>query len=136
MRQGRCHPTTGGTKTPEREAYEKSREFKDGPCASERASRGRISVLFRGRGMKCCLAEGRERFELWVAAAVLGNNLMKIATCCMQRSSSRERKSLSRIVSIFLCAAERTPLCFVATKRAFQSEPAAFATKCAPMTSE
>jgi len=31
--------------------------------------------------MKRCLAEGRERFELWVAAAVLANNLMKIARC-------------------------------------------------------
>src|SRR6202030_2561792 len=39
---------------------------------------GRISVLFRGRGMKRCLAEGRERFELWVGAAVLANNLMRI----------------------------------------------------------
>jgi hypothetical protein len=29
--------------------------------------------------MKRCLAQGRERFELWVAAAVLANNLMKIA---------------------------------------------------------
>jgi len=40
------------------------------------ALRGAISVLFRGRGMKRCLAQGRERFELWVAAAVLANNLM------------------------------------------------------------
>jgi transposase, IS5 family len=29
--------------------------------------------------MKRCRAEGRERFELWVGAAVLANNLMKIA---------------------------------------------------------
>ena len=27
--------------------------------------------------MKRCLAEGRDRFELWVGAAVLANNLMK-----------------------------------------------------------
>jgi hypothetical protein len=33
----------------------------------------------RGRGMKRCFAEGRERFVLWIAAAVLPNNLMKIA---------------------------------------------------------
>jgi hypothetical protein len=32
---------------------------------------GRISVLFGGRGMKrCCQAEGIERFELLVGAAV------------------------------------------------------------------
>ena len=30
---------------------------------------GRISVLFRGRGMKRCLAEGSERFELLIGAA-------------------------------------------------------------------
>jgi transposase, IS5 family len=35
--------------------------------------------LFRGRRMKRCLAEGIERFELWVAAAELANNLMSIA---------------------------------------------------------
>ena len=29
--------------------------------------------------MKRCLAEGRERFELWVGAAVLANNLMRTA---------------------------------------------------------
>src|SRR5258708_1332309 len=65
-----CIPQRGGTKTPEREAYEKSREFKDGQ-RFRAGIEGRISVLFRGRGMNRCLAEGRERFELWVAAAVL-----------------------------------------------------------------
>jgi len=87
-----CIPQRGGTKTPEREAYEKSREFQGiWPALPER-HRGRISVLFRGRGMKRCLAEGRERFELWVAAAVLANNLMKNRDLLMQRSS-RERKA-------------------------------------------
>src|SRR6185295_8887226 len=62
-----CIPQRGGTKAPEREAYEKSREFKDGQ-RFRAGIEGRISVLFRGRGMKRCLAEGRERFELWVAA--------------------------------------------------------------------
>jgi IS5 family transposase len=86
-----CIPQRGGTKTPEREAYEKSSEFKDGQ-RFRAGIEGRISVLFRGRGMKRCLAEGRERFELWVAAAVLANNLMKIATLLTQRSS-RKRKA-------------------------------------------
>jgi hypothetical protein len=40
---------------------------------------GRISVLFRGRGMKRCRAKGRERFELFVGAAALANNLLRIA---------------------------------------------------------
>jgi IS5 family transposase len=86
-----CIPQRGGTKAPERETYEKSSEFKDGQ-RFRAGIEGRISVLFRGRGMKRCLAEGRERFELWVAAAVLANNLMKIATLLTHRSS-RKRKA-------------------------------------------
>ena len=85
-----CIPQRGGTKTPEREAYEKSRDFKDGQ-RFRAGIEGRISVLFRGRGMKRCLAEGRERFELWVAAAVLANNLMKVAALLTQRSSRRRK---------------------------------------------
>ena len=84
------HPATGGTKAPEREAYEKSREFKAGQ-RFRAGIEGRISVLFRGRGMKRCLAEGRERFELWVAAAVLANNLMKIAALLTHQSASRRK---------------------------------------------
>jgi transposase, IS5 family len=41
--------------------------------------------------MKRCLAEGRERFELWVAAAVLANNLLKIAALLTDRSSRRRK---------------------------------------------
>jgi len=85
-----CIPQRGGTKTPEREAYEKTREFKDGQ-RFRAGIEGRISVLFRGRGMKRCLAEGRERFELWVAAAVLANNLMKIATLLTHQSARRRQ---------------------------------------------
>src|SRR3977135_4137981 len=85
-----CIPQRGGTKAPEREAYEKSREFKDGQ-RFRAGIEGRISVLFRGRGMKRCLAEGRERFELWVAAAVLANNLMKIAALLADRSLRRRK---------------------------------------------
>jgi len=86
-----CIPQRGGTKAPEREAYERSSEFKDGQ-RFRAGFEGRISVLFRGRGMKRCLAEGRERFEMWVATAVLANNLMKIATLSTQQSS-RKRKA-------------------------------------------
>jgi transposase, IS5 family len=85
-----CIPQRGGTKAPEREAYEKSREFKDGQ-RFRAGIEGRISVLFRGRGMKRCLAEGRERFELWVAAAVLANNLMKIAALLTDRALPRRK---------------------------------------------
>jgi IS5 family transposase len=85
-----CIPQRGGTKAPEREAYEKSREFKDGQ-RFRAGIEGRISVLFRGRGMKRCPAEGRERFELWVATAVLANNLLKIASLLAERSSRRRK---------------------------------------------
>ena len=73
-----CIPQRGGNKTVERQTYESSPAFKKGQ-RFRAGIEGRISVLFRGRGMKRCLAEGRERFELWVAAAVFANNLMTIA---------------------------------------------------------
>jgi len=85
-----CIPQRGGRKTPEREAYEKSPAFKKGQ-RFRAGIEGRISVLFRGRGMKRCLAEGHERFELWVGAAVLANNLMTIASLLMKRSARRRR---------------------------------------------
>ncbi len=85
-----CIPQRGGKKTPEREAYEKSPAFKKGQ-RFRAGIEGRISVLFRGRGMKRCLAEGYERFELWVGAAVLANNLMTIAPLLTMRSSRRRR---------------------------------------------
>jgi IS5 family transposase len=72
-------PQCGGQKTPERAEYEKSASFKKGQ-RFRAGIEGRISVLFRGRGMKRCLDHGRERFELLVAAAVLANNLLRIAT--------------------------------------------------------
>jgi len=80
-------PQRGGQKTPQRHAYEKSPAFKNGQ-RFRAGIEGRISVLFRGRGMKRCLAHGRQRFELFVAAAVLANNLMRIASL-LRKSSSR-----------------------------------------------
>src|SRR6201993_4489037 len=85
-----CIPQRGGKRTGRREAYEKSAVFKNGQ-RFRAGIEGRISVLFRGRGMKRCLAEGRDRFELWVGAAVLANNLMKIATLLTTRSPRRRR---------------------------------------------
>jgi len=94
-RQGRvkvvCIPQRGGQKTAERQAYEKSRPFKEGQ-RFRAGIEGRISVLFRGRGMKRCLANGRERFELWVGTAVLANNLMIIAALKNARTRRKKRK--------------------------------------------
>jgi transposase, IS5 family len=85
-----CIPQRGDQKTKEREAYESSAAFKEGQRFRAGIG-GRISVLFRGRGMKRCLAEGPERFELWVGAAVLANNLMRVAAMLTQRSSRRRK---------------------------------------------
>jgi IS5 family transposase len=41
--------------------------------------------------MKRCLAEGRERFELLIGAAVLANNLLTIASLTQKRSTGRRR---------------------------------------------
>ena len=85
-----CIPQRGGKKTVKRKAYEKSPAFKDGQ-RFRAGIEGRISVLFRGRGMKRCLEEGRQRFEVLVGAAVLANNLMRIAAMLSKRSSCRRR---------------------------------------------
>lgn len=79
-----CIPQRGGKKTPEREVFEKSSAFKKGQ-RFRAGIEGRISVLFRGRGMKRCLAQGREHFELLVGAAVLANNLMVIARLLLKK---------------------------------------------------
>ncbi|MGH9445842.1 MAG: ISNCY family transposase [Terriglobia bacterium] len=85
-----CIPQRGGQKTEERAAYEKSADFKKGQ-RFRAGIEGRISVLFRGRGMKRCLAEGRERFEVLVGAAVLANNLMRMADLLAKRSPRKRR---------------------------------------------
>jgi transposase, IS5 family len=85
-----CIPQRGGKKTVQRKAYEKSPAFKEGQ-RFRAGIEGRISVLFRGRGMKRCLAEGRQRFEVLVGAAVLANNLMRIAAMLSKRSPRRRR---------------------------------------------
>lgn len=83
-------PQRGGRKTPERKAFEKSSAFKQ--AQRFRAGiEGRISVLFRGRGMKRCLAHGRERFELLVGAAVLANNLIRIAELLKEKQKRQRR---------------------------------------------
>jgi len=85
-----CVPQRGGRKTPERTAYEKSRAFKQGQ-RFRAGIEGRISVLLRGRGMRRCPLEGRERFEVFVGAAVLANNLLRIADLRRQGAARRRR---------------------------------------------
>lgn len=85
-----CLPQRGGQRTQDQKAFKKTRSFKDGQRFRV-GIEGRISVLFRGRGMKRCLLEGRERFELLVGAAVLANNLLAIAILLEQRHSRRKR---------------------------------------------
>ena len=85
-----CIPQRGGQRTAEQEELERSRAFKKGQ-RFRAGIEGRISVLFRGRGMKRCLFKGRERFEILVGAAVLANNLMRIADLLEKRKPNRRR---------------------------------------------
>jgi len=85
-----CIPQRGGKRTSERQAFEKSPAFKKGQ-RFRAGIEGRISVLFRGRGMKRCLAEGRDRFEVLIGAAVLTNNLMNIAHLLNQKQKRLRR---------------------------------------------
>jgi IS5 family transposase len=83
-------PQRGGSKTPQRRDHERSAAFKRGQ-RFRAGIEGRISVLMRGRGMKRCRAEGAERFALFVAAAVLANNLMIIGELLTKRSRGRRK---------------------------------------------
>jgi transposase, IS5 family len=85
-----CIPQRGGKKTPARETFEKSPAFKKGQCFRA-GIEGRISVLFRGRGMKRCLAEGKDGLALLVGMAVLTNNLMRIAAMILENKKTRQR---------------------------------------------
>jgi IS5 family transposase len=85
-----CIPQRGGQRTADQEELERSRAFKKGQ-RFRAGIEGRISVLFRGRGMKRCLLKGRERFEVLVGAAVLANNLMRIADLLDKRKPNRRR---------------------------------------------
>lgn len=87
-----CIPQRGGQKTAEREALERSRAFKKGQRFRV-GIEGRISVLFRGRGMKRCRAKGLERFEVLVGAAVLANNLLRIAERLRTAEPARRKKA-------------------------------------------
>ena len=83
-------PQRGGQKTPERAATEKTPAFKQAQRFRS-GIEGTISVLLRGRGMRRCLGRGKERFELLIGAAVLTNNLMRIARLLIDKKKPRSR---------------------------------------------
>jgi IS5 family transposase len=85
-----CIPQPGAPRNAERHAREHSPAFKQGQ-RFRAGIEGRISVLFRGRGMKRARVEGREHFELLVGAAVLANNLLVIATLLRRQPVRRRR---------------------------------------------
>jgi IS5 family transposase len=85
-----CMPQRGGHRTAEREAHEKSREFRKGQ-RFRAGIEGRISVLHRGRGTKRCPWSGRDGFEAYVGAAVLANNLLAIARLLRKRGAPQLR---------------------------------------------
>ena len=73
-----CIPQRGGQLSTERAQEQRSRCFKQGQ-RFRAGIEGTISVLMRGRGMHRCRLSGRARFELFVGAAVLAINLMRLA---------------------------------------------------------
>ena len=84
-------PQRGGTKTAAQKLHEKSPAFRQGQ-RFRAGIEGTISVLFRGRGMKRCPARGRKRFEVFVGAAVLTNNLMRLAKL-LKKPSARPKRA-------------------------------------------
>jgi IS5 family transposase len=86
-------PQRGGQKTAERQAFEKSPEFKQGQ-RFRAGIEGTISVLARGRGMKRCLAAGRKGVELLVGLAVLATNLIRIAAMLLAKIKKKAKKKL------------------------------------------
>ena len=87
-----CIPQRGGHKTAEQETLERSRAFQNGQRFRV-GIEGRISVLFRGRGMKRCRAKGRARFEVLVGAAVLANNLLRMAELLRNQKPARHAQA-------------------------------------------
>jgi IS5 family transposase len=83
-------PQRGGAKTIDRSAYEQSAAFKRGQ-RFRAGIEGRISVLLRGRGMRRCRPAGRDRFDVFVGAAVLANNLLRIADLMGKRRARHRR---------------------------------------------
>lgn len=80
-----CIPYRGGGISEEQAQQQRSRPFKQGQ-RFRAGIEGRISVLFRGRGMKRCRWKGQLRFEVLVGAAVLTNNLLRIADLLQERT--------------------------------------------------
>jgi IS5 family transposase len=84
-------PQCGGQKTPQRQALESSPEFK--LAQRFRAGiEGTISVLFRGRGMKRCLARGQDRFQMLVGAAVIATNLLRFARLLLEQKTKNTKR--------------------------------------------
>lgn len=90
-----CIPQRGGKLSPAQALRQRSRSFKRGQsfrCGIE----GTISVLFRGRGMKRCLLEGPQRFELFVGASILAANCLRLGTLLERRARRRKSPALAR----------------------------------------
>ena len=87
-----CIPHKGGGRSEEQAATERAPNFKRGQ-RFRAGIEGRISVLFRGRGMKRCLAKGPVQFEILVGAAVLTNNLLRIAQMLEDKSKKQGSRS-------------------------------------------
>lgn len=86
-----CIPQRGGKLSAEKTAKQHSRRFKAGQ-RYRAGIEGTISVLLRGRGMRRCLLEGRLRFDLFVGAAVLAANFLRLGALLERRSRPRQKR--------------------------------------------
>jgi len=90
-----CIPYRGGGISEDQARQQRTRMFKQGQ-RFRAGIEGRISVLFRGRGMKRCRWKGQQRFEVLVAAAVLTNNLLRIAQLLQERKPLKQSAAVRR----------------------------------------
>jgi IS5 family transposase len=84
-------PNRPAARTP----HEKSEEFRAAQ-AIRAGIEGRISVLARGRGTSRCPQRGRESFDVFVGAAEIANNLLRIAAILVARETAAAKRKRAR----------------------------------------
>jgi len=90
LRSARCASATGREKDCGAGSAGAQPRIQESAKIPGRHRRPYLRVVSRS-GMKRCRAKGRERFEMLVGAAVLANNLMRIAQLIEDRKPNRRR---------------------------------------------
>ena len=105
-----CIPQRGGKKSAEQEALERSPAFKKSSTIPGRHRGPYLRKRFAVAGMERCRAKGRERFEMLVGAAVLANNLLRIAQLIEDRKRKRRRAAAYVLLAPCLPLGEVSPI--------------------------